>query len=222
MEYFNGGLLLDEIVQKGTFSEKEASQIIQQIVYAVAYCHSKGVVHGDLKPENIMIDTNAYNIVKIIDFGTAVKYGKMTKELLELKLKNNHFYIAPEMSSKHQDERCDVWSIGIIMYLLLTGTIPYEGDSEDSLVFEKQEDDDRYLAIKFNKFNLKSEEWTHLSDSAKKLMEKMMSPDIEKRPYAKDLLNDDWFSNAPNKPINKAALKKYMDNMMTLNATKML
>lgn len=92
---------------------------------AIVYCHGIGVVHRDLKPENILIDKELNNSVKVIDFGTSVFYQK-DGELLS-KLLGTPYYIAPEVLNKKYDERCDVWSIGVILYVLLSGKPPFNG-----------------------------------------------------------------------------------------------
>lgn len=125
-EYCFGGELFDEILKIGCFSEKNAATIIEQVLLAVSYCHQIGVVHRDLKPENILIDKEQNNILKVIDFGTAVIYNKNT-DLLE-GVKGTSYYIAPEVLQSKYDERCDVWSIGVMLYILLSGYPPFDGE----------------------------------------------------------------------------------------------
>jgi calcium-dependent protein kinase len=130
-ELCKGGELFDEIVTKVCFSEKEAAAIIQQILQAVAYCHDLGIVHRDLKPENVLIDKELNNTLKIIDFGTSTIYDKSSGPL-----KTTHgtsYYIAPEVLNKRYDDRCDVWSIGVILYILLSGKPPFDGDNDEEI-----------------------------------------------------------------------------------------
>lgn len=130
-EYCKGGELFEEIVDKVTFSEQDAANIVQQVLKGIAYCHGLGIVHRDLKPENVLIDKEQDNILKIIDFGTSVEYDK-TRE----KLKTVHgtsYYIAPEVLKMQYDERCDVWSIGVIMYILLSGKPPFDGATDKEI-----------------------------------------------------------------------------------------
>ena len=94
----------------------------------IAYCHSHGIVHRDLKPENILIDKEQDNILKLIDFGTASKYKKESEKMKGLK--GTSYYVAPEVIGGDYDERCDVWSLGIIMYILLSGVPPFDGPDD--------------------------------------------------------------------------------------------
>lgn len=96
----------------------------------MAYCHELGIVHRDLKPENVLIDKELNNTLKIIDFGTSTMYEKGTT------LKTTHgtsYYIAPEVLVKKYDERCDVWSVGVILYILLSGKPPFDGDNDEEI-----------------------------------------------------------------------------------------
>ena len=99
---------------------------------AVSYCHSLGIVHRDLKPENILIDKEQNNILKLIDFGTSVTYERGQK------LQGVHgtvYYIAPEVIAEQQyDERCDVWSVGVMLYILLSGRPPFDGASDSKII----------------------------------------------------------------------------------------
>lgn len=96
----------------------------------MAYCHELGIVHRDLKPENVLIDKELNNTLKIIDFGTSTMFEKGTK------LKTTHgtsYYIAPEVLKKEYDDRCDVWSVGVILYILLSGKPPFDGDNDEEI-----------------------------------------------------------------------------------------
>ena len=96
----------------------------------MVYCHDLGIVHRDLKPENVLIDKELNNTLKIIDFGTSIIVDKGTT------LKTTHgtsYYIAPEVLNKKYDEKCDVWSIGVILYILLSGKPPFDGDNDGEI-----------------------------------------------------------------------------------------
>jgi calcium-dependent protein kinase len=98
---------------------------------AVSYCHEKNIVHRDLKPENIMITDEKNLAIKVIDFGTAQTYRKSAglKEII-----GTAYYIAPEVLEKNYNEKCDVWSCGVILYILLSGKPPFNGHSEDEIM----------------------------------------------------------------------------------------
>lgn len=94
---------------------------------AVSFFHDKSIVHRDLKPENVLIDKEQGGALKIIDFGTACKFNP--GEILDT-THGTSYYIAPEVLNKHYDERCDVWSIGVMLYILLSGKPPFDGDDD--------------------------------------------------------------------------------------------
>jgi calcium-dependent protein kinase len=98
----------------------------------VAYCHQNNVVHRDLKPENIILETIGKDIlVKLIDFGTSVKFDlgeKFTKPF------GSVYYIAPEVINRNYDAACDLWSCGVILYIILTGQPPFSGKDDDKII----------------------------------------------------------------------------------------
>ena len=114
--------------------EEDSAYIIRQLLSAITYCHSRGVVHRDLKPENILIDsvTRSGKInIKVIDFGAAlfIPPDAHISEML-----GTPYYIAPEVLLGKYDEKCDIWSIGVILYILLSGTAPFNGSSDDDIM----------------------------------------------------------------------------------------
>lgn len=124
-EHCQGGELFERIKSAENFSEKEAADYMKQILSAVYYCHERQIVHRDLKPENLLFDQKKQNAnIKVIDFGTSRKFDptkKLTKRL------GTPYYIAPEVLKKNYDEKCDVWSCGVILYILLCGYPPFNG-----------------------------------------------------------------------------------------------
>ena len=101
----------------------------------MVYCHEKGIVHRDLKPENVMIDHEQNDIIKIIDFGTSVTYQRGVDVLQGVF--GTAYYIAPEICKRMAyDERCDVWTIGVMIYILLCGSPPFDDpkDGDDDVI----------------------------------------------------------------------------------------
>ena len=132
-ELCTGGELFDKIVEVKHFSENVAADIMIQLFSAVGFCHEQGVIHRDLKPENILIETQQEKLkeffhIKIIDFGTCeiLQRNKMLKEQI-----GTSFYIAPEVLNNSYNEKCDLWSCGVILYILLCGAPPFYGTCED-------------------------------------------------------------------------------------------
>lgn len=114
--------------------EEDAAYIIKQLLPAIAHCHSRGVVHRDIKPENILIDSMTAEgriNIKLIDFGTALFVPPNTKmsELL-----GTFNYIAPEVLRGMYNEKCDIWSIGVILFILLSGDFPFNGFTEEEIM----------------------------------------------------------------------------------------
>lgn len=124
---------------------------------AIAYCHGLGIVHRDLKPENLLIDKDQNNILKLIDFGTAVTYLKGGK--LE-GVHGTSYYIAPEVLKSVYDERCDVWSIGCILYVLLSGRAPFD-DEDDAIVAQK---------VLKGEYDLSSAPWDNVSEEGRDII----------------------------------------------------
>lgn len=130
-ECCEGGELFDEIISRGKFEEKDAANIIKQLLSAIAYCHDQHVCHRDLKPENILIDNKDNNTIKLIDFGTSQLFQQ--GESMQLVL-GTAYYIAPEVLRGNYDEKCDIWSIGVILYILLSGMPPFPGQTDEEIM----------------------------------------------------------------------------------------
>eukprot|EP00826_Nyctotherus_ovalis_P030297 TRINITY_DN2412_c0_g6_i1.p1 TRINITY_DN2412_c0_g6~~TRINITY_DN2412_c0_g6_i1.p1 ORF type:complete len:169 (+),score=54.08 TRINITY_DN2412_c0_g6_i1:613-1119(+) len=133
-EFIPNGELFDEIIRRKYLSEEDGAYVMRQLISAITYCHAKGVVHRDLKPENILIDSitedNKINI-KVIDFGTAMFFTPESE--IEGTL-GTPYYVAPEVLTGTYTEKCDVWSIGVILYVLLSGTAPFNGKSDEAIL----------------------------------------------------------------------------------------
>lgn len=185
MELCEGGELFYEIINHGPFSEDGAAFILYQILSAVFYCHSNNIIHRDLKPENILIekkDKDGYLTVKVSDFGTAKLYEKGRSER---KIVGSSYYIAPEVLKKNYDEKCDLWSCGVILYILLSGNPPFEGET-DSEVLEK---------VRQSKFDLTSSPWPNISKEAKDLISNLLQVEPASRLSAGEALKHPWFKN---------------------------
>lgn len=130
--YLDGGELFERILKRETINEGEVAGIMKQILSALVYCHSKSVVHRDLKPENVLLDKNEKDpIIKIIDFGTAQIFDpehKMTEK------SGTPYYIAPEVLKRRYDSKCDVWSAGVMLYVLLCGYPPFSGKTDQEIM----------------------------------------------------------------------------------------
>lgn len=187
MELVTGGELFDRIVAKGHFSEKEASDLVKTILLSLQYLHGKGIVHRDLKPENLLYATDADDSeIKLADFGLA-KMGTADKAAVMNTTCGTPGYVAPEVLQSHgYDKGVDVWSLGVILYILLCGFPPFYNENQAAL-FEQ---------IKRGSYDFPDPYWSNVSDAAKELVRKMMTVDPKKRFTIEQCLEHPWISNA--------------------------
>ena len=183
-EMLSGGELLERVTEGGVYSETVVAAYMQQILSAVYYCHGKRIIHRDLKPENLVFESRAKDaVLKVIDFGTSCAYEDLKQGLV-----GTAYYIAPEiLRSKKYDEKCDVWSCGVILYMLLSrryvgGFPPFNGDSESEI----------HSRILRDQVTFPVQEWEWISDSAKDLVRKMLTKDPKRRLSAKEALEHPW------------------------------
>ncbi len=218
-ELCSGGELFDKIQKEKYFTENVAAHIMKQIFSAVHFCHSNNVIHRDLKPENILIESEKefnkeFFHVKIIDFGTSdvIKKNKM----LTMQI-GTPYYIAPEILKNKYNEKCDLWSCGVIMYILLCGIPP----------FYAEDDEDIYKLVKIGKYKMSGKEWEVVSSEAKDLIKNLLKKDISKRYSAEQALNHEWFKKFEkfSKPENKVSdenILRVAENLKVYNANKKL
>ena len=179
-ELIEGGELFEAITSKGFFREKDACVVMRQILKAVNYLHNMNIVHRDLKPENIMLVSKSKFEVKIIDFGTAKILEKGTKLS---KFIGTSYYIAPEVIKENYDEKCDVWSCGVILYILLCGYPPFNGSNNSAI----------YYNIQNSNPDFTGDEWKDVTKEAIELIKQMLVKDPSKRISASVALSHKWF-----------------------------
>lgn len=132
MEYVKGGDLLTKLEKSGRFSEKEAAKVMKQLLSALAYMHSQHIIHRDVKCENVLIEENQGQIVvKLIDFDTIIKLSDEKKCFGKY---GTVYYMAPEVINGAYNEKCDVWSAGILLYSMITKTFPYGGNCDEGIM----------------------------------------------------------------------------------------
>jgi calcium-dependent protein kinase len=130
-EISKGGELFDEIIRRKQFTENDAAIIMKHIFHCVNYCHTNHIVHRDLKPENIMLEENKdFSQIKIIDFGFSRHFE--SDEIIHEK-KGTPYYIAPEVINGQYNEKCDIWSCGVILYIILSGNPPFNGKNNKEI-----------------------------------------------------------------------------------------
>ena len=196
------GELFDQIINKGPFNEKYSAYILYQIFSAVNYCHKMHILHRDLKPENILIvnkDENDYPFIKVCDFGTSKIFEA---GFVERSVVGSSYYIAPEVLRKSYNEKCDIWSCGVIMYILLSQRPPF-GGRDDYEIME---------TVKTGVYDLSSSPFDTISEEAKDLIRKTLEMDVNKRITAEEALNHPWFK------INKS--KELFNKVKDVNTIK--
>ncbi|CAL9148934.1 CBL-interacting protein kinase 1-like [Musa acuminata AAA Group] len=179
LEYVNGGELFDKIASKGRLSEGAGRKLFQQLIDAVSYCHDKGVYHRDLKPENVLVDEKGN--IKVSDFGLSALPQHLGNDGLLHTTCGSPNYIAPEVLSNrgYDGARSDIWSCGVILYVILTGSLPF---------------DDRNLVVLYQKIlrgDAKIPKW--LSPGARDILRRILDPSPITRINVAGIKAHEWF-----------------------------
>jgi serine/threonine protein kinase len=178
LELVTGGELFDQIVARGEYSEKDASNIVQQIIAAVAHLHANGIAHRDLKPQNLLCAGPNGDDIRVADFGLSKIFGE--GEYLETCCGSPE-YVAPEvLECKPYDKACDLWSVGVITYVLLTGCFPF-WDKNNAVLYEKIRNVDYGWP-----------EGVEISPEAKHLIQHLIEKHPERRYTAEQALAHPW------------------------------
>ncbi|KAJ1703612.1 hypothetical protein LUZ63_003391 [Rhynchospora breviuscula] len=192
MELVTGGELFDKITSKGKLKEDEARKYFQQLINAVDYCHSRGVYHRDLKPENLLLDSSG--VLKVSDFGLSALHQQVREDGLLHTTCGTPNYVAPEVINNkgYDGAKADLWSCGVILFVLMAGYLPFEDTNLVSLY------------KKISKADFSCPAW--FSTSAKKLIKKILEPNPQKPPSFEsvevDLDDADDIFNESGDPAN--------------------
>eukprot|EP01035_Chromulina_nebulosa_P020856 gene20856-27032_t len=183
LELCRGGELLDRLqMQKGHhYSEKLACHYIHTMLSAVAYCHAHKIVHRDLKLENFLFESEAQDSeLKLIDFGLSQYFNP--EEVLHSSV-GTPYYVAPEVLEGNYDAKCDVWSIGVIAYMLLSGTPPFYGKT----------DAETLRNVKVGRWKFEETLFRPVSADGRNFITSCLTRRVAKRPSAKEALSHEWF-----------------------------
>ncbi|KAB2060390.1 Calcium-dependent protein kinase 21 [Gossypium arboreum] len=212
MELCAGGELFDRIIAQGHYSERAAAGIFKSVVNVVHICHFMGVIHRDLKPENFLLSSkDAGAMLKATDFGLSVfiEEGKRYRDIV-----GSAYYVAPEILRRSYGKEVDIWSAGIILYILLSGVPPFWAETEKGI----------FDAISEGKLDFESLPWPSISESAKDLVRKMLTKDPKKRLTSAQVLEHPWMredGEASDKPIGSAVLSR-LKQFRAMNKLKKL
>ena len=215
-EYCKKGELFKYI--KRSFTEKQLAVIFYQILSGLNYLHEKNVIHKNIKLKNIMVlqkeeDINSkeeYLWIKIIDFHTAEIFQKNRKDYSHI---HNSYYTSPEAIKNIYTEKSDIWSVGIILHLALTGKVPFDGKTDDEINYKIEN-------ISYNELDPRL--LAHSSES-KDLLDKLLQKDQKNRPSAKEALNHEWFKKYGGRSLfcnfRPDEIQQYINNLCTYSCS---
>jgi len=217
MELVTGGQLLDRIIEKDHYSETEAANVFVQLLEGIDYLHSKGVVHRDLKPENILYQSpHPDSPIKIADFGLGRLVDVSDLESGRVRLWSrcgSPNYVAPEvLNRKGYGMECDIWSAGVILYICLSGTPPF-----DQGTVEK-----KFQHIKKADFGFPNPLWNGISEDAKHLITNMLRLDIEDRWNCRRCLDHNWVKRFHAGSLSKEGMPQMQSRLKEWNAQRKL
>lgn len=203
MELCSGKDLFDKLISMGSLSESYAVEIMQSLLLAVSHSHSLGICHRDLKPENFLFENNQPNaLIKIIDFGLSIKQNSLADMNT---LVGTPYFLAPEVLKGKYSALCDVWSLGVVLYYLLCGKPPFDGETINDI----------FSAISTARLHFEDPIWSTVSHTAKNLILLMLTKQPSDRISISEALNHPWLQqqkreNAPTIPPSVLmSLKKH-------------
>lgn len=206
MELMSGGDLFDRIGEKKSYSEADARDLIVKMLKAVAYCHIRKIAHCDMKPKNLLLmseDNDSF--IKLADFGFAARVHEpksLTKQC------GTPFFVAPEiLLRKGYDQQSDMWSVGCIIYLLLSGNLPFMGRSQKEL----------FRKIVAGKFEFEAKDWEGVSDDAKDLVRRLLVLDPDDRMTAAEAVRHPWLKASRDR-LSAVNLQSTSQRLKTFNA----
>jgi len=174
MECMEGGELFDRVRELKRFQEEDASQALRQMLLALNYLHSHGIVHRDIKLENFLYDKKGSKHLKLIDFGFSKMWDPSVKMHASL---GTVAYVAPEVLQQSYTSQCDLWSLGVIGFVLLSGYMPFGGTGDPQL-----------RAILAGKFKVKPDRWRDVSPEAGRFVRSLLEVNPQRRLTAKAAL----------------------------------
>merc|ERR1719356_2399506 len=185
MECMEGGELFDRVIELKRFSERDAADSCWQMLLALNYIHSHGIVHRDLKLENFLYDKKGSNHLKLIDFG----FSKVWDPNVKMRVSCGTLsYVAPEVLKQSYTSKCDLWSLGVITFILLAGYMPFSGS-------EKSQTQN----IQNGLYSWKAERWSKVSTEAIEFVKSLLKVSVDQRLSAQQALDHSWIKKRKQK-----------------------
>lgn len=193
-ELCEGDELFDRIQRKGYYPENQAASIFFKILRCINYLHNIGICHRDIKPENFMFESSCEDAdIKLIDFGFSTKFLE-EDEIRQMKSTvGSPRYLAPEVLEGKYGPKCDMWSLGVLLYVMLSGRFPFSGHTHQEIFWN----------IQVGKVNFKSKVWLKVSQEAQDLIKKLLTTDPSIRLGAKEALHHPWVNQAKSYDVRK-------------------
>ena len=217
LELCDGGELFDRLhMQQGSrYTEAEAARLMFKMVAAIAYCHYMGISHRDLKLENFIFESKDVDSnIKLIDFGLSAKYGSSIRRMQTMV--GTAYYIAPEVLNASEQQSgifgapprgythaCDLWSLAVIAYMLLSGTPPFKGRRDREVL----------AAVRKGKYTLSGPRWDSVSDFAKDFIRKLLVYNPAKRMTAEMALKHPWLLRAKHESASRPLDPEVLENL---------
>ena len=209
MEKCEGGELYERILKEKCFPEDRAARLMRQLLSAVWHIHQRQIVHRDIKPQNIIFENqDALFNIKLIDFGLSIKIkeNKLTKEVV-----GDMFYISPESLDGRYSSKCDMWSCGVLAYVMLCGVPPFDGQKQCK-VFKK---------ISKMKFKFNQPVWRSLSTNSQDFIKKLLCPESS-RMSASEALQHPWVADIEMASLEKQVFQHSLHNFGPFHSTNKL
>lgn len=194
MDLCEGGDLCEHLQEKGPLPEREAAQVMRVLLCALMFCHGRGVMHRDLKPDNILFPrrNSSYGELKLADFGASADFSRRR---IFSEVEGTPWYLAPEVLSGSYDEKVDVWSLGVLLHIMLCGYVPFDGDTTP----------DVFQAIKRGRLDLKKDPWPSISAEAKDLLKGMLHRNPYRRLRLAGVLAHPWMQSSAGSGVERWA-----------------
>ncbi|KAL3153909.1 hypothetical protein ABBQ32_013473 [Trebouxia sp. C0010 RCD-2024] len=199
LEVCNGGELFDRIVSKGNLSERQAAEYFRTMVQVAAHCHQLGVMHRDIKPENFLLtDKTESAVIKAADFGlcTYFKPGQRFRHIV-----GSAYYVAPEVLQKNYSHEADMWSLGVVLYILLCGLPPFWGDTEEEI----------FKMVLKSDLDFSTAPWPSVSDAAKDCVKRLLNRNAGQRATAAEVLQHPWLTQQglqSDRPLDNVVIQR--------------